>query len=390
MGASLSQKTSGSAISNVLSSNPAGDKATNFMQASNNSGEQLDAKAYINKDGDLIETLNVHAAGEKIFSEGSDSYKLNLTSIETIQSHNHNDSFMFTTTHKDWNYAHTLLRNANGEVIADLKTSRLIYEIARFAVKLFTGYDMDSNLITKEMSKDYDTYLKAKSEIAKAGIDINVDNLMDGFAANRHIVEATMKENHTPLMIYNLTEASMCDSIARSMNRFNDKAESGMGHVSGFEIALNMRQLNGLNSSDNGAGAFVAGADKFTMHGINDLSNPEDMALFLNRVASNVNYGALTSGASDTLLELGAVAEKDSQGHLIVGKDVNMDLDSIKSSISLRMDMLAESNQLTLRAKDIDELNSIKSIDDNIMRSAEMIEKEDDVYDDILSSIFGK
>lgn len=126
------------------------------------------------------------------------------------------------------------------------------------------------------------------------------------------------------------------------------------------------------------------------MHGINDLSNPEDMALFLNRVASNVNYGALTSGASDTLLELGAVAEKDSQGHLIVGKDVNMDLDSIKSSISLRMDMLAESNQLTLRAKDIDELNSIKSIDDNIMRSAEMIEKEDDVYDDILSSIFGK
>lgn len=65
MGASLSQKTSGSAVSNVISSNPAGDKATNFMQASNNAGEQLDAKAYINKDGDLIETLNVHAAGEK-------------------------------------------------------------------------------------------------------------------------------------------------------------------------------------------------------------------------------------------------------------------------------------------------------------------------------------
>lgn len=188
MGAFLSQKTSGSAASNVISSNPAGDKATNFMQASNNSGEQLDAKAYINKDGDLMETLNVHAAGEKMFSEGSDTYKLNMTSIETIQSHNHNDSFMYTTTYKDWNYAHTLVRNADGKVIADLKTSRLIYEIARFAVKIFTGYDMDGNLITKEMSKDYDIYLKAKSEIAKAGIDMNIDNLMDGFAANRHIV----------------------------------------------------------------------------------------------------------------------------------------------------------------------------------------------------------
>lgn len=389
MGAFLSQKTSGSAASNVVSSNPAGDKATNFMQASNNAGEQLDAKAYINKDGDLIGTLNIHAAGEKMFSEESDTYKLNMTSIVTIQSHNHNDSFMYTTTYKDWNYAHTLIRNADGKVIADLKTSRLIYEIARFAVKIFTGYDMDGNLITKEMSKDYDIYLKAKSEIAKAGIDMNIDNLMDGFEANRHIVEATMKENHTPLMMYNLTEASMCDSIARSMNKFNDKAESGMGHVSGFEVALNMRQLNGLNSSDNGAGAFIAGADKFTMHGINDLSNPEDMALFLNRVASNVNYGALTSGASDTLLELGAVAEKDSQGHLMVGKDVNMDLDLIKSSISLRMDMLADNNQLALRPRDMDELNNIKSIDENIMRSAETIEKEDDVYDDIFSKLFG-
>lgn len=389
MGAFLSQKTSGSAASNVVSSNPAGDKATNFMQASNNAGEQLDAKAYINKDGDLIGTLNIHAAGEKMFSEESDTYKLNMTSIVTIQSHNHNDSFMYTTTYKDWNYAHTLIRNADGKVIADLKTSRLIYEIARFAVKIFTGYDMDGNLITKEMSKDYDIYLKAKSEIAKAGIDMNIDNLMDGFEANRHIVEATMKENHTPLMMYNLTEASMCDSIARSMNKFNDKAESGMGHVSGFEVALNMRQLNGLNSADNGAGAFIAGADKFTMHGINDLSNPEDMALFLNRVASNVNYGALTSGASDTLLELGAVAEKDSQGHLMVGKDVNMDLDLIKSSISLRMDMLADNNQLALRPRDMDELNNIKSIDENIMRSAETIEKEDDVYDDIFSKLFG-
>ena len=66
-----------------------------------------------------------------------------------------------------------------------------------------------------------------------------------------------------------------------------------------------------------------------------------------------------------------------------------MDLDLIKSSISLRMDMLADNNQLALRPRDMDELNTIKSIDDNIMKSAETIEKEDDVYDDIFSKLFG-
>lgn len=354
MGASLSSNTSRTASSIIKTIFPGIDKISNFLNSPLGifSGrEQLDIKTTINADGDITYRTNIHPEGTKAFDDFGTTYKFTERNIEAVASANPNDGSCFTTAYKDFNYVHLQIRNAEGKVITTLDTSRFIYEAARGAVKLFTGKDMDDGLITKADSRGYDNYLKFSNALGKSGIPVNAQDILINFGARQDFMES-MDVNHASSenIMVNVTEANLCDSVAKVIN----KSVEGMHDVrpiSSFDVSLNMHKANST-PSENAVSAMTAGANQFSMRGLSDLRNPEEMAIYINRLVSGIDLNSLSSDSMDTILAMGAIVEKTSDGSYSFNAESLDMVSEIADSVGTRMLISDITNQDSININD--------------------------------------
>ena len=228
MGKSLSKTTSGTARSDVITPNPAADKATNFMQAENHSPEQADIRNFYDKEGDSTFKIMMHPTempdDKEMAKDLTDTFKFKESSIERVNEvGNFDNNIVKVVTKEDGYVTERWIDKNTGEEIKSLKTSKILYDIGRFIVKIATGKDWDDSIVSKEVLKDYKIYGEANAALANAGISLNLDNVMNAVEANRDMVSESMIQGQHALSMYNISDANICDKVSHAINKEIEK-----------------------------------------------------------------------------------------------------------------------------------------------------------------------
>ena len=370
MGKSLSKTTSGTARSDVITPNPAADKATNFMQAENHSPEQADIRNFYDKEGDSTFKIMMHPTempdDKEMAKDLTDTFKFKESSIERVNEvGNFDNNIVKVVTKEDGYVTERWIDKNTGEEIKSLKTSEILYDIGRFIVKIATGKDWDDSIVSKEVLKDYKIYGEANAALANAGISLNLDNVMNAVEANRDMVSESMIQGQHALSMYNISDANICDKVSHAINKEIEKNDLNLEPISSAEVSLNLHNSDTMQDTID---VMTAAGINITMHGLEDFHNPEVLGLFMNRVAETINSDNVSIDSYDSLLlNIGAVVQRNEDGSFSCAPGKEQDMQDLGDALNARRDFLMETNHMKINFYDVEKINDMKRLDEEYL-----------------------